>query len=344
MENYRAPFIQLFTEKDTVHMMSLAATAHAAVVTAFLFFDFAVLAAINLLSALVLLGVRMTGLVYRPAASFLILYGSTLVHVGIGSVILGWEIGLYFFLILFPIVGFLLLQPRQLIWMLATSAFSFILLYLFTAGQPSPLPAPVHGFFYLFNAGMVVSAIVRVIMLSTRVNQDRMGTIQNQADIDSLTGLLNRRALLDQVALLTEEAHVMLVDLDNFKRINDRFGHSTGDMVLKDFGRLLQQLPDDIQAARWGGEEFLLILPGQTRAETTAWFDSLLEGFQEMEASYQNCPGIQFSFTAGAADVGASFDRAVSRADELLYQAKTAGKGRLLRDGEAAEPSAQYRS
>ncbi|WP_164076527.1 GGDEF domain-containing protein, partial [Stenotrophomonas maltophilia] len=92
---------------------------------------------------------------------------------------------------------------------------------------------------------------------------------RQMARYDSLTGLQNRTAFnevfvqhLENCRLRGKGLAVMFLDLDHFKRINDLFGHSTGDRVLVAFGRLVaSELREVDVLARWGGEEFILLLP-----------------------------------------------------------------------------------
>jgi diguanylate cyclase (GGDEF)-like protein len=167
----------------------------------------------------------------------------------------------------------------------------------------------------------------------------------SQARIDELTGLANRRhadeALareLARAARFGDSTSVVLADLDDFKSINDLHGHPAGDGVLKQFARVLVTTVRDIDVvARWGGEEFLLILPG-TDAEGAARLAERIRA--ELERTTVLTPDavplvVTASFGVVQANDGASAAAVVSAADAALYAAKRAGKNRVERAGES---------
>ena len=156
---------------------------------------------------------------------------------------------------------------------------------------------------------------------------------------DSLTGLPNRRAIeayaraqLEQARRLNLPFTLALIDLDHFKAVNDRHGHATGDAVLRVFA---QAVPAPLRApdrlGRWGGEEFLLVLPGTSLQELPGLFTRLRTALGAAEV-----PGLPqphgCSFSMGGAEAGrdgASFEALVEAADARLYQAKAQGRDRL---------------
>jgi len=151
---------------------------------------------------------------------------------------------------------------------------------------------------------------------------------------DSLTGLLNRRALFDLAghdALPTGDAVVML-DLDGFKAINDRFGHAVGDDVLRRFATIVRRsIRDTDTAARLGGEEFCLILRGLDPAgaqSATERIRAELEATPALAPDYGS-PTVSAGIAISSA-LGDSFDRLLREADERLYRAKDAGRNRVF--------------
>jgi diguanylate cyclase (GGDEF)-like protein len=156
------------------------------------------------------------------------------------------------------------------------------------------------------------------------------------ATLDSLTGLPNRgrTAALASEAIATALAlkqplSVALIDLDHFKALNDQFGHATGDRVLKDFARIAAAAvrPTDI-LGRWGGEEFLLVLPA-TALDTAA---EILERIRRQVALIDQSVkdgNLRVSISAGLAtngDGAVSLDEILARADVALYKAKNSGR------------------
>lgn len=155
------------------------------------------------------------------------------------------------------------------------------------------------------------------------------------AHSDELTGLPNRRALLDrlQATVLEAERHgghatLALIDVDHFKRINDRFGHAAGDEVLARLAKLLAAgLRQTDCVGRWGGEEFLLLCPA---TPPTAARD-LADRLRDVVAACPFPHGERVTISIGLAAVraGESADRVLARADAALYEAKARGRNRV---------------
>ncbi|WP_317203535.1 diguanylate cyclase [Janthinobacterium sp.] len=160
------------------------------------------------------------------------------------------------------------------------------------------------------------------------------------ATIDSLTGLPNRRHFMqrleEQVALLArgleERAVVLMIDLDHFKEVNDRYGHATGDLVLQHFAALLRLELRKIDAAgRIGGEEFTVILPGADAAAARA-FGRRLQRRLERSPLAHGAGDIAVRVSIGVAPMRAGeagVDAALLRADLALYRAKAGGRNRI---------------
>jgi diguanylate cyclase (GGDEF)-like protein len=170
--------------------------------------------------------------------------------------------------------------------------------------------------------------------------------VERQALVDVLTGLANRRQ--GEEALSTELARaernagtvgLILADLDDFKSINDRFGHPTGDLVLRAFADSLRETLREIDiAARWGGEEFAVILPGSDLEGTAQVADRIRAALADRAIASVDGDLIQVtaSFGAAASDGRAGVDELVEAADDALYRAKRAGKNRVFVGGRVA--------
>jgi diguanylate cyclase (GGDEF)-like protein len=155
--------------------------------------------------------------------------------------------------------------------------------------------------------------------------------------VDSLTGMPNRRALIDIIeAGLAEDRHgrapaLAVIDLDHFKRINDRLGHLAGDAVLRDFASLLTAFPrPGVVVGRWGGEEFLAWLPAAGIDGARRWAGDLLARVRERRVEYEGL-AIDYRISIGlaVAVAGEDMDALVRRADDALYAAKAGGRDRL---------------
>lgn len=162
---------------------------------------------------------------------------------------------------------------------------------------------------------------------------------------DPLTGLMNRRAMLERLDLESERlrrgaapATILLVDLDHFKRINDQHGHGVGDQILVASAHgLASRLRKVDLLARWGGEEFLVVLPETDAASGRAVGEQLCAAVAAL-ASPEWPPGLRVTASMGLARWSAPepLQEAIHRADLALYSAKGQGRNRVVLSGEAA--------
>jgi diguanylate cyclase (GGDEF)-like protein len=213
-----------------------------------------------------------------------------------------------------------------------------------------PLHYPVWQ--EIFNFALTAIVMLAISQLSgqltdmrTRLKKQKtalegaLAHINEMAACDELTGLPNRRRMM---TLLREHAtrharggprfFVCIIDLDHFKNINDSHGHAAGDAVLRAFAtqaRLLLRSTDMI--GRWGGEEFLLLLPESAPGDPTLGVARLRDSLAGMPAS-PALPGLRVRFSAGFArhEDGEPVEQAIERADRALYAAKSAGRNRSV--------------
>jgi diguanylate cyclase (GGDEF)-like protein len=164
--------------------------------------------------------------------------------------------------------------------------------------------------------------------------------IRPQAALDSLTGLWNHAAILEilehELARARREKHavgVVMGDLDHFKRINDNYGHLAGDNVLRETARRLRSVLRQYDAiGRYGGEEFLIILPGCDGQLALRLAERLRDSVRRMELSFGGQPigvSISLGVSASTAPEPASATAVLHAADTALYRAKHAGRDRV---------------
>lgn len=147
--------------------------------------------------------------------------------------------------------------------------------------------------------------------------------LRRAAETDMLTGLSNRRACMEQLRLMPSDSAIILLDLDHFKSINDQFGHQVGDNLLRTFAAHLRAVVrNEDLVCRWGGEEFLIALPG---GGVEAGRDVL----ERLRRSWRS-PVAMTTFSAGLVTLGMTENpgAALNRADAALYAAKEAGRDR----------------
>ncbi|GHC33770.1 hypothetical protein GCM10010082_30600 [Kushneria pakistanensis] len=204
---------------------------------------------------------------------------------------------------------------------------------LFTDLQISTETARATIIFDQINSVLVY--VGYVAMSGERANLQ----LRHQAETDALTGLFNRRGIQHALLKLDFERSgsttcVILGDLDHFKRINDTLGHEGGDDVLKTFAKRLKNLMrSDDMAVRWGGEEFLVVLPHTSIDEATAFAERLRTRI-ETEPFMIFTKAVNVTISIGIAEIAQprdTFEKAVERADRALYSAKREGRNRICR-------------
>ncbi len=186
----------------------------------------------------------------------------------------------------------------------------------------------------MFWINLLVSTLVTLLILAlllATVNRFQR-RLERQASRDGLTGCLNRQAfeLLFQQAVARvsrrqQRLSALLLDVDHFKLVNDRHGHLTGDEVLCRLAQTIRlQVRDSDSLARWGGEEFILLLEDCSPAEAGA----LGERLREAVASSQQAPAITVSLGVAAYQPGETLASFFARLDRALYLAKRQGRNR----------------
>ncbi|TDR89128.1 GGDEF domain-containing protein [Enterovirga rhinocerotis] len=198
------------------------------------------------------------------------------------------------------------------------------------------------------NLGICLITLAGIGALSLALNQARLARgHKRDAETDALTGLLNRRALLDHIAHGAEgPASLIIFDIDRFKAINDVHGHPAGDEVLRTFGEILLLSGRSGLAARLGGEEFALLVPGASLVSAAMLADGVRMRLAKRHFSGNGCA---FSSTVSAgvsqSDAAVSnFDTMLSDADNALYAAKRNGRNRIAVSSDSTEFLTQFRS
>lgn len=184
----------------------------------------------------------------------------------------------------------------------------------------------------------------------------RLNTLLNEANAelheqslrDPLTGLYNRRAIYEQLLrdekrLYTGDHAVFIIDIDHFKTINDKHGHSVGDEVLIEFGRRVKQaVRKTDMAVRWGGEEFLLVLEHVNAEQVLQVARKLLNDIGD-KPFHTSAGRLHITLSGGCCVIASSkappnWEVTVKQVDALLYQAKAEGRNRIRYQVPGAEP------
>ncbi len=202
--------------------------------------------------------------------------------------------------------------------------------------------APYRGFGQ-FSLGdqigrLVILAVAAVLSWAVLRRADRLRQLSTH---DPLTGLLNRNVLEERVReeVFRARRHsrslaVAMIDLDLFKRFNDAYGHAAGDVVLRAFSRTLREAVrrTDI-VARFGGEEFVVVLPETPALDAAAKLDRIRRAMEALHIQAPGEPGARVTLSAGVAAFDPERDHGVeilARADDLLLAAKRAGRNCVM--------------
>ncbi len=209
--------------------------------------------------------------------------------------------------------------------------------YLFGIWQDVPLGAS-----YLGTTALAGITLALALADQTWHRQRELDAARHAAQTDALSGALNRRALESRLAAAFEDAKrrmhplsVLFIDLDHFKSINDRYGHAVGDRCLR---AIIEPIQAELRASdvlgRWGGEEFVVMLPGAASADARRVAERIRERIESLSIDSEAGP------VALTASIGVSCHVAIMKgaedlvaaADRALYGAKRAGRNRVVMD------------
>lgn len=330
---------------------ALLSAAHAVFYTVYDAEGFRALIVTDAVAAVAFVGVLLLVRAGRAHAAALGVLALALVQIVVATAHMGWPSGVHLYLLAGGPLGLLLFSDRQraLRWASIVVAASVFLLCQVTMPLSRALvalPEPMITFLFTVNAGLT-AVVISVIAVATHLRAahssqaaaDATARAEYLAATDPLTGLPNRRPVTETLEALASVGSgsycLAIADLDHFKRLNDAYGHSCGDRVLATIGRRLrEQLRLTDTVGRWGGEEFVFVLPGATLEEATA----MLERVRAIVADHAvPCAGhshevtVSIGVTDGLDDERAH--RVIKRADDALYAAKSGGRNSVVARG-----------
>ncbi|MBW3098929.1 GGDEF domain-containing protein [Pseudohoeflea coraliihabitans] len=241
-----------------------------------------------------------------------------------------------------------------LFWIIAAVALQNFLrgtAVLFVAGVSlSPETYADSALSGLLHVMGTLAGLSIAMCVFTAIWTDRLDDLQQQANTDKLSGLLNRRGLeMEAARCLVANAgsnrpvSLVLCDLDHFKQVNDRFGHAAGDRVIRGFGKVLQAaVPEGGVVGRIGGEEFCILLPGANQAMARLTAEAIRTGFAARLFRFGKEEQF-FTASFGVAELQAdeTYEGLLARADAAIYRAKSKGRNRTVVVAAALEPEPQ---
>jgi diguanylate cyclase (GGDEF)-like protein len=262
-------------------------------------------------------------------------------HAVLAVSLLGWDSGFQYYLI--PLIPFVMFNDRaRTVTVMCATAGVVALFGVLRATAPEAVALP-HALQTFAYANMVIPfSMLGLLSFYFRVasaNVERQMT--EMALTDPLTGLFNRRQmnqrLLEEASRfrrLGKDFSVILADIDRFKDINDRHGHDTGDRVLARVALLFTEaLRGGDAVARWGGEEFLVLLPGTHLRDAEEVAQRLRSAVESRLSDLEGLTApLTVTFGVAAYAPFASLDGCLKAADEALYRGKESGRNRVVTD------------
>ena len=209
-----------------------------------------------------------------------------------------------------------------------------------------------NGDYYaLFNTLWLLSLFAGISLWLQTGQLLMLLKLYRESTVDPLTELINRRVLLRQASQEQKKSaedsqpfSVMMFDLDRFKRINDYHGHATGDQVLVTVARIMKhELRSTDIIARFGGEEFVAVLPGVPLGEATQVAHRVAHSIRNTAIPLNDGENLYVTSSIGVTQykVGENIEQTLKRADDLLYQAKASGRDKVVDDQTQANESGQ---
>ncbi len=267
-----------------------------------------------------------------------------LVGYGVQTWLLSYRAGFMLPLVMTSAVSFVTVVPRLRFWRIGLSlvgsaavVWSFLDLRV-REPRLDASSAAIDGFL-VANVALATFIIGSTSWLNDhyftreRARAERqILSAEAQARTDPLTRLANRRGMVEELTARTAEGPyaIAVVDLDRFKEVNDRLGHATGDVVLTEVARILDDVIGDFGVvSRWGGEEFLILIPDARLTAAVASVERARRSVEELVDADGKRWGVTFSAGLAAASQSFPWEIAIRVADALLYDAKDAGRNRV---------------
>lgn len=261
----------------------------------------------------------------------------------------GWNIGVQHFLMVLLVLCFFSNYKHnasKIVFAVCLVIFRIVLFYLYHSATPLwPLPAGPENILQILNTTIIFWCISVVAYIGNKDGQELErklieynNQLEKQANTDALTGLYNRRKAMNRLDDIIKNLEVYgdfclcIGDIDFFKKVNDNYGHDFGDEVLKKIGEILKrEMQGRDFAARWGGEEFLMIFLNCNGDE--AYFK--LEDIRRKIKDTKVCRGddvVNVTMTFGLAEYSFNhgLEATIKEADEKLYMGKEQGRDIII--------------
>lgn len=276
-------------------------------------------------------------------------YIEVVAHMTAAVIFVGWDsgfqislIGISFLLFFAEYVARTIKIPyvnSMLLSMLG--AVSYIAAFVYLSDHPAPYSLPHEVEFRMQIMWAIIVFTITIGFLKVFVELAFRGEqfLARRASNDELTGLYNRYYLMDHLQRISNseglnDHYITMLDIDDFKKINDTYGHNCGDYVLKTVSSALKGNSFGAKSIRWGGEEFILIgsLKDRSMDEQCSLLEDLRSSIERYDFAYEGTP-LNVTVTMGVAcyEEGISIEEWIHMADKKLYVGKCGGKNRVIR-------------
>lgn len=324
-----------------IQMYIFAAVSHGAFIPVFLWIGVPLLSLLNLAC----IAANLVAIVLHRrehfTAALLLKVGATIALITVAGMLLGRDTGFeyYFFVILFEVlIGDLSRRYKLLLSALLLSMLLGAINVLYGALGDWPFSALSREVLHSLNLATTFVLFAFMILQVHFITETTERRFRTDATHDSLTGVLNRRAIFERANDLWQQGEpmaLMLLDADHFKQVNDSHGHSVGDEVLRHLAQLLRRtLREGDFIGRVGGEEFLVLLPGTTRDEALSVATRLRERLARRPCRLESLTlPVTLSMGVALSDEGQRLRQVIDLADRRLYLAKSSGRDQMVAEG-----------
>ena len=264
----------------------------------------------------------------------------------VATIIYGWDSGFQFFLVLLVMIYSFIeagYNRKKLVFGFINFVI-FVAFLIFVKGKPGIVSIEnADRIVEILNAlafAVCIATVSFSFSLETQKMEDKLiaynNQLKEQASVDALTGLFNRRMTFEYVKNIVDEKRTMslcICDIDFFKKVNDTYGHDFGDTVLAAISEVLRKKTSEYGGfvARWGGEEFLILFHDMNGDEAYVRLNEIYNAIKDLRMNY-NEDEVRITMTYGLTeyDITSSFEDNVKEADEKLYLGKQNGRDKIV--------------
>ena len=262
-------------------------------------------------------------------------------YIATATAMIGFNTGFHFYLIGLCVVSFFTTYFSKnkkifnsIIWAVLSLAI-YLTLYLTSSFNPPnyTIDKWLEMTLFITNAIVVFGFIASYLFVFLKYALSLEKKITNESRTDELTQIKNRYGLYDFYESLEEKKNLTLAlfDIDNFKVINDKHGHVTGDYILKRVAEITSETLDDSFVCRYGGEEFIIVLENDKEVHPITRLEELRNRIKQEKFEFEG-ETIQITITIGVADYfdSITLEKWVELADERMYKGKETGKNKIV--------------